>query len=130
MSEVIRWQKEKEHARDTKERKKVEKKLIESDLETVRKEYPNLDYSKSDDMQNLLNGKVVGRKACHVWFDVEKLLHEVYIAKFEKIMKLKNQKIHKVAYRLQSEDYDDATEYDMLMFQLIADMLHGDLVFC
>lgn len=45
-----------------------EKKLKETDLNRIRRAYPNLDYYKCDDLQDI-NGKVVGRKACHVCFE-------------------------------------------------------------
>ena len=128
-TEVIKRQKAKEHIRDTKERKKLEKRMKEGvDLQTIQKEYPNLDYSKTNDIEDILQGKVVGRRACHVWFEDEeerKLL--VYNAKFEK---LKKNNVYRVAYWLQTEQYDDATDYDMPMHQLAADVLHGDLDFC
>ena len=126
-AEIIKRQKDKEHARDTKERKRLEKKLKETDLdmESLQQEYPNLDFSKNDQIKDILEGRVVGKRACHMWFEEQKL--EVYNAKFEK---LKKNKVYKVAYWLQSESYDDSTDYDMSMYQLAADLLYGDLVFC
>ena len=121
--EIIRRQKEKEHSREEKNRKALEKKLKEGSLEEVQECFPHLDYSKSDDLQELFNGRAVGRKACHVWYENQTLV--LYRAKFEK---LKNQ-VYKVAYWLDSEDYEDATDYNVTMFQLAADLLHGDLVF-
>ena len=82
-AEPIRREKAKEHARDTKERKKVEKRLKVSDLETVQSEYPNLDYFKSDEIQDILNGRIVGKKACHAWSEDGKLV--VYNARVEKL---------------------------------------------
>ena len=124
-AELIKREKVKIQARDTKERKKLEKKLKDSNLDSVRKDFPNLDYSKSDELQDILEGKIVGRKACHVWFEDANLV--VYNAKFEK---LKKTKVYKVGYWEQSEDYEDSTDYDMSMYSLAADLLHGDLVFC
>ena len=123
LSIIIRRQKEKEHSREEKERKALEKKLKEGNLEKVQECFPHLDYSKTDDLEQLFNGRAVGRKASHVWYENQTLV--LYRAKFEK---LKNQ-VYKVAYWLDSEDYEDATDYDVTMFQLAADLLHGDLVF-
>jgi len=124
-SEIIKREKEKEHIRNAKERKKLEKKLRETDIEIVRKEYPNLDYTKLEDLQDIINGNIVGRKACHVWSEDNEL--KVYNAKIEKLRK---SKVYTVAYWTESESYDnDATDYEIPMFQLAADLLHGDLVF-
>lgn len=124
-AEIIKREKAKECTRDKKERKRLEKKLKENDIESVRLEYPDLDYTKGDDLQDLLDGKVVGRKACHAWLEEQKLV--VYNAKFEKLRK---SKVYRVAYWAQSENYEDATDYEMPMYQLAADLLHGDLIFC
>ena len=125
-AEIIIRQKEKAYSRDTKERKKLEKKLKESDLENVRKDYPSLDFSKTEDLEDILQGKVVGKKTCHAWFDEETGL-VVYNAKLEKFKKTQ---VYRVACWSQAEDYTDATDYDMPMYQLAADLLHGDLAFC
>ena len=94
-ADIIKRQKEKEHLRDTKDRKKVERKLKECglELEDVRKDYPNLDFTKTEDLEDVLQGKVVGRKACHAWFEMTGLV--VYNAKFEKFKKTK---VYRVAY--------------------------------
>lgn len=75
-------------------------------------------------VEDILGGRIVGRKACHAWYENQELA--VYNAKCEK---LKNQ-TYRVAYWSQSEMYDDATDYDISMFQMAADVLYGDLVFC
>lgn len=124
--EIIRRQKDKEQSHETRERKKIEKKLKETDLESVRIAFPNLEYSeaKCAIVEDILGGRKVGRKACHAWYENQELA--VYNAKCEK---LKNQ-TYRVAYWSQSEMYDDATDYDISMFQMAADVLYGDLVFC
>ena len=81
------------------------------------------DFSKNDQIKDILEGRVVGKRARRMWFEEQKL--EVYNAKFEK---LKKNKVYKVAYWLQSESYDDSTDYDMSMYQLAADLLYGDLL--
>lgn len=125
-AEVIRREKAREHARDTKERKKLEKILKNSDLESVRRDYPNLDYVNFDKVQDVLDGKAVGQKACHIWSEEGKLV--IYNAKLEKLRMAKM--VYKVAYWSQSEEYDNAIDYDMSAYSLAVDVLHGDLMFC
>ena len=123
--ELQRRQKAKEQAKSATERKKLEKKLKNFSLDTVRLEYPNLDFTKRNELEDILNGKIVGRKACHIWYEDEGLV--VYNAKVEKLKARGN---YSVAYWSRAEDYEDATDYNVSMYALAADLLHGDLEFC
>jgi len=46
------------------------------------------------------------------------------------LKKLRRSNIYKVAYWALHETYDDATDYDMSIYELAADLLHGDLIVC
>ena len=127
-NELIQREKAKEQERDTKERKKLEKRLKDTDLGTIRNEFPELDYSKIHDIEAILEGKVVGRRACHVWYEDGKLV--VYNAKVEKIKTIRKTKKYRIAYWSQAEEYDDATDFYIPLFSLAADALHGDFAFC
>ena len=120
--ELIKRQKQKEQVRNDAQRKKVEK-MLKSGLDATRKEFPDLDYSKQG-LTDLLDGKAVGKRICHVWFEEDGLV--VYNGL---IRKLYANKYYKVAYWSKSEVLDDATDYNMSMYALAADFLHSDLEF-
>ena len=53
-----------------------------------------------------------------------------YNAKLKKLRALKTGKKYKIVYWAPTEDYDDATEYEMSVFELAADFIHEDLILC
>ena len=87
-----------------------------------------MDYSKIHEIEAILEVRVVGRKACHVWYEGGKLV--VYNAKVEKIKTIRKTKKYRIAYWSQAEEYDDATDFDIPLFSLAADALHADFAFC
>lgn len=111
--------------RNTKERKKPEKKFKETDIDSACREYPNLIFSKVDDLQDITDGNILRREVCHACYDNEGHQLKVYNAKVET---LKENKVYTVAYRNKDETYD-AGDYEIPMFQFGADLLNGDFVF-
>lgn len=122
--ELIKRQEQKQQNRDTAARRRLEKVLKNSGLDNARKDFPNLDYSKPEKLDDILEGRVVGKRICHVWSEDDG--HVVYNGLIRKLYKTKK---YKVAYWSQSEEVDDATDYNVSMFELAADLLHEDLVF-
>ena len=90
-------------------------------MDGVKRDHPNLDFSKPEDLNDILSGKIIGRKG---WYD-ESLV--VFNAKIEKLRK---NKVYKIAYWLKDEEYHNAEDYKIPVIQLAADLLYGDFVFC
>ena len=74
-------------------------------------------------VQDILEGRAMGRNVVHVWNDEGML--RTYNGRIEK---LKANKKYKVAYWGADESYDDAVDYDVSMYELAVDLLLGDLV--
>ena len=110
------------------ERKNLEKQLMNEPLDTVLKDFPNISEADVTKLQDILQGKLVGRKILHVWYEDGGLM--TYNAKLKKLRALKTGKKYKIVYWAPTEDYDDATEYEMSVFELAADFIHEDLILC
>jgi hypothetical protein len=109
--EIQKRQEAKKQARDIAQRKELEKKLKKSGVDSVVEE---LSVSASDKvlLEDILNGKAVGRDIVHIWSDE----------------KLKEKTKYRVAYWGTNESYDDSEDYDIPKFEMAVDLLLGDLV--
>ncbi|KAK6177161.1 hypothetical protein SNE40_015318 [Patella caerulea] len=91
----------------------------------LKNDFPNLNYACCEKLlADILEGKVVGRKICHVWSEDGSLV--VYNGL---VRKLYANKMYKVGYWSQAENFDDATDFNVSMFEMASDLLHDDLVF-
>ena len=73
--------------KDTKERKKIEKKLkiLDISVETFGNEFPDISEANFNDNFNVMSGTVIGRNICNIWYEDEKKV--IYNGKIEKIKK-------------------------------------------
>ena len=126
--EMIKRQDDKRQKKNQSERKNLEKQLMNEPLDTVLKDFPNMSDADVTKLQEMLQGKLVGRKIVHVWYEDGGLM--TYNGKLKKLRALKAGKKYKTAYWAPSEDYDDATDYEMSVFELAADFIQGDLIIC
>ena len=86
-----------------------------------------MDEETKQGVQDILAGKVVGRRICHVWYDVDSQEKTLYNGKIEKHLK-KAGGIYVVGYWCDEETYDDdAADYDISKYALAADLVCGDL---
>lgn len=112
---------------DDKTRKDIEKKLRTLDPDDVVNEFPELE--NSSDLVGILNGTVIGRDICHVWYDSDTLDKIIYYGRIEKL-KRKRGNIYEIAYWKEDESYnEDAVDYSISKFELGADLICEDVVF-
>lgn len=96
------------------------------DPDDIEKEFPELEDSVN--LVSILNGTVVGRDICHVWYDSETQDKIIYCGRIEKL-KRKNGNIYVIAYWKEDESYDeDAVDYSVSKFELGADLICEDVV--
>ena len=120
--ELSKRQATKRQARDSAERRKLEKRLKSMDPTTVHVEFAELEESKRTQLVDVLTGKMVRRTVCHVWSqDGANVMYN------GKKLKPKTGK-YTVAYWAPDSSYDDATDYGMSMYELAADLIHDDLL--
>ena len=118
MAELMRREAEKQQAREMTDRRKGERKLKATAIENLEVEFPELEEEELEKVRELLTRKCLVR----VWFEGDRVL---YSGKNEK---LKSQsKKFVVAYWVESESYDDATDFDMSVFELAPDLIAEDL---
>ena len=72
----------KQQKKQTFNRNKVESKFKNSDVD-VSREFPDLDEETKQGVQDILAGKVVGRRICHVWYDVDSQEKTLYNEKIK-----------------------------------------------
>lgn len=60
---------DKQQARDTTARDKLEKKLKSISLDAVPDEFPQLNQDQLDDFTELLTGKAIAREIIHAWYE-------------------------------------------------------------
>ena len=120
-AEIIRRQQAKKQARDAAKRKELERKLKKS-LSSVVEE---MSISAEDRvlLEDIINGKVVGRDIVHVWSD-----NDVLTTFNGRIEKLKAKTKYRVSYWGLEESHDDAEDYDITKYELAVDFILGDLV--
>ena len=118
MAELMRREAEKQQAREMTDRRKGERKLKATAIENLEVEFPELEEEELEKVRELLTGKCLVR----VWFEGDRVL---YSGKIEKL-KSQSEKFV-VAYWVESESYDDATDFDMSVFELGADLIAEDL---
>ena len=123
-TELVARQKTKEQKRNETERKAIERYVKQHGLEATQKTYPDLDYSRSDRAVDLLEGKVVGKRMCHVW-----LLDGELVTYNGLVQKLYATKKYRISYWTEEEELDDASDYQISMYALVVDLLHQDLMF-
>ena len=119
---MLKRQQQKEQIKDDAQRKKLEKSLKKG-LNVSKQVFPDLDYSK-DGLSDLLDGTAIGRKICHIWCEDNELVP--YNGLIKKILP---NKMYQVAYWSKSEELDNAVDWDVSMFGLVADLLQSNLEF-
>lgn len=98
--------------------------MKELDPADIRANFPELCEENHQKLQELLSGNAVGRKICHLWF--ENGVNVLYNGKIEKL-KCKTQK-YTIAYWGELDTYDDATDFEVSVYELAADFIYDDLV--
>ena len=110
----------------TVERGKIERKLKLFAISDIGAEF-DLDEHTVEVVSDILSGKVVGHKFCHIWYDSDSQDKTLYLGKFEKLLK-KGGGTYRVGYWSEGEEYEDSAEdYDLSMYALAADAICGDL---
>ena len=123
-AELIKRQQDKVQQKEMTDRRKLERLLKKSGLEGVKKDFPHLNHSEGSRVNDILSGRIVGLRMCHVWLeDAEKVVYNGLIRKL-----YANNK-YKVSYWKAEEDFDDATDYHLSMYELASDLLCEDLIF-
>ena len=123
-AELLRREAEKQQAQEAAGRRKIERKLKTTALNKLDEEFPDIGEEKLEKLTELLSGKSVGKLICHSWYEDGNCV--VYNGKLEKL-KAQGKK-YVVGYWSQEESYDDATDYDMSVFELGADFIADDLL--
>ena len=67
-----------------KDRRALEKKLKDTDISDIPKEFPNLAKDACSMLIDILSGTVVGRTICHTWYDQNTREQSVWLGKVEK----------------------------------------------
>lgn len=125
--ELARRQADKQQSRETTDRKRLEKKFKNIQVDEISKEFPDIDEEKLTGVTEFLTGKCVGNRICHFWYEDGNRV--MYNGKVEK-MKANGKKCV-VAYWGLTENYEDhAADYDMSVFELAADLVPDDLTMC
>jgi len=88
-------------------------------------DFPDISVTSVSQLKVILHGNALGKKILHVWYENSQL-----VKYNRKLKKLRRSNIYKVTYWALYETYDDATDYDMSIYEIAADLLHGDLIVC
>ena len=123
-AELLKRQTEKQQAREATERRKVERKLKNTGLDRLVQEFAEIGKERLEQLVELMEGKAAGKDLCHVWLEDGKQV--VYSGKIEKLKK--DGKTYVVGYWGLEESVEDATDYNMSMYELGADLIAEDLV--
>ena len=124
--EILKRIQKKKHKKEHLVRMKVDTVLKKVDFD-VTSEYPDVGEIIQQGVQDILAGKVVGRRLCHVWCEEDSKEKTVYNGKVEKLLK-KASGTYVVGYWKDHESYDDdSVDYDMSKYAFVADLLCGDL---
>ena len=126
--EISRRLGEKQQKKRTAERNRIEKifKTAEDWKSAIDQE--ELECASKQDIEKILNEKIIGKKFCHVWFDDATQAKVSYFGKIEKVSKRKRG-TYVVAYWQEGEEYENAEDYDVTKYELAADFVCGDLIF-
>ena len=65
---------QKRQKKDTKERKKIEKKfkILDISVETFGNEFPDISEANFNDILDVMSGTAIGRNICHIWYEDKK----------------------------------------------------------
>ena len=88
-------------------------------------DFPDISVTSVSQLKGILHGNALGKKVLHVSYENSQL-----VTYNGKLKKSRRSNIYKVAYWALHGTYDDATDYDMSIYVLAADLLHGDLIVC
>ena len=129
--ELSRRAAQKIQKRQDQNRKALEKKIKSTKIEDIGTVFPQLDEAGVDVVVTIMNGKIVGRNICHVWYDEELQSKTVYSGKIEQFIQKKRQPHkYRIGYWNEQETYDNAVDYTMNKWEICVDFIEGDLVFC
>lgn len=108
------------------ERKKLEAKLKKPNFD-LSIEFPEMDEDCRFNVDEIVGGKVVGRRICHIWFDKDTKSETMYYGQIDKYLK-KQGGTYVIGYWLEGQNYeDDATDYEISKYQLASDLILKDL---
>ena len=118
----------KRQQKSEKQRKDIEKKVKTTDIADIKDAFPDLDGEMLSGLVNIMNGRIVGCKIWHTWYDKDSGAVSLWAGKIEKLKR----KLYKIAYwDDNSETYeDDSTDYDIPQHSLAADFILKDVIFC
>jgi hypothetical protein len=70
----------------TYQRNKLEARLKQTGVDLAT-EFPVMEVNTRQQVQGILDGKIVGHRICHIWYDQENQEKTVYFGKIEKVLK-------------------------------------------
>jgi hypothetical protein len=73
--------------------------------------------------------RIVGRNLCHEWYDTNSTMAVSYDGRVEKLKKKQSDIIYTISYWTKDETDSEAVDYCMKKFQLLADVVSGELMF-
>ena len=115
--------------KQTLQRSKIEKKLRSPNFKiSADTEFGHIDPENQKSVQDILDGKVVGRQICHIWYDEDTESKTLFNGKIEKLKK-KGGGTYVVGYwdETKGETYQEAEDIDISKFALAADLICDDL---
>ena len=101
---IYKRQEDKQQRQIQSKRREVEKMLRTGNLESVLKDFPEVNEASVAQLKEILNGNAVGKKILHVWYEEGKLI--TYNGK----LKLKRPHTYKVSYWELNQPEDDAAD--------------------
>ena len=111
--------------------KKLTKQLKTVDIKNISTEFPDLSAEIIASLKDILSGNIIGRDICHTWYDSGTHEQSTWNGRIEKLKKKRDSEIYQIAYWAHDESYeDDATDYDISKWELAADLIMEDVIFC
>jgi len=125
IKELVKRQSEKQQVKDNKARKKLETKLKSCNIKNISQSFPDLSEQKLEKLTDILSGKCIGSKICHMWtVDNETVLYNGKIIDVKGRGKARK---YVVSYWSQDEQFDHAVDFELSGVELAADFINDEL---
>ena len=105
----------------------MEKKLkkIEPKIEKLQEEFPEVGEEGLESLAEIISGDAVGKDICHTWSEPD----GHWVVYNGRIDKFKSKQIkYVISYWTQDQEYDDAEEYDVTVYELAAILSDGVVI--
>ena len=91
-------------------------------------DFGHLEQSIQYNIRDILDGRVCGRRICHVWYDDETQAKTMYHGKVEKLKKGRGTYVVSYWNEEEGKTYNEAVEYDISKYALAANLACEDLI--